>query len=467
MNLNTLFSLLSTILTFGLTAATPPDGSFGRAERFKSGDRVCFIGDSITGGGSYHTYILAFYATRFPAERFEPCNCGVSGDSASGVLRRYDWDIAPHRPSVATVMLGMNDVDRELYVLGKSGQVVEKQRHEALKTHVGNMILLTDRLTRSGSSSILITPSIYDQTMKSERNNNFGVNDALKVCSDSVRQLANAHQYGIVEMHEFMNGVNNAGQAKNPQFSIIGDDRVHPGPVGHLLMAYAFLKAQGMSPTVATISVDATRMTTTSADNCTITNLNSKKDAVGFDCRANALPFPIDDAAKNALNLIPFVRELNQEIIVVTGLSPGQYELLIDGIKVLQCRDTELRDGVNLAVIPVTPQYKQAQQVLDLLNSRAGIISSKLRMIAAVRHFLITRLADQSPEAQSSAIAEKLAENRKNNFTYGVIQLETYLQYASAEAKLEKEAAALLDQAYTINQPLSRHFEIRKTYSNN
>ena len=46
--------------------------------RFKSNDRVAFIGDSITHGGMYLPYIQTFYATGFPigTPAFESGYCG-------------------------------------------------------------------------------------------------------------------------------------------------------------------------------------------------------------------------------------------------------------------------------------------------------------------------------------------------------------------------------------------------------
>ena len=42
-------------------------------------------------------------------------NCGVSGDVTSGVLNRMEEDILINNPSHAVIMLGMNDVYRNLY----------------------------------------------------------------------------------------------------------------------------------------------------------------------------------------------------------------------------------------------------------------------------------------------------------------------------------------------------------------
>ena len=56
--------------------------------QFQKGDRVCFIGDSISHDGAYPSYVYLFYATRFPDRRWEISNAGLGGDKRSGVLER-------------------------------------------------------------------------------------------------------------------------------------------------------------------------------------------------------------------------------------------------------------------------------------------------------------------------------------------------------------------------------------------
>lgn len=82
---------------------------------FKDGDRVCFIGNSITMNGRYHNYIELFYATRFPERKIEFFNCGISGDVAGGMLARMNSDILRHKPNRAVLMVGMNDIGRSQY----------------------------------------------------------------------------------------------------------------------------------------------------------------------------------------------------------------------------------------------------------------------------------------------------------------------------------------------------------------
>jgi lysophospholipase L1-like esterase len=90
-----------------------------KAPPFLAGETVCFLGDSITKGGAYQKLVELFYAVRFPERAITFRNCGVGGDRASAMVGaatfRLEVDVFSHRPSVVTVMLGMNDVERKLY----------------------------------------------------------------------------------------------------------------------------------------------------------------------------------------------------------------------------------------------------------------------------------------------------------------------------------------------------------------
>lgn len=82
---------------------------------FKPGDSWIAVGDSISTNGVHAQNIELFYPTRYPDRLLANTNACIPGDTATGVLRRFDWDIADAKPAVATVMLGMNDVDRGQY----------------------------------------------------------------------------------------------------------------------------------------------------------------------------------------------------------------------------------------------------------------------------------------------------------------------------------------------------------------
>lgn len=80
----------------------------------KNGDRVVFFGDSITEQRLYTTFVETFAVTRYPQLAVDFVHSGWGGDRVSGggggpIDVRLWRDVFAHRPTVVTVMLGMND----------------------------------------------------------------------------------------------------------------------------------------------------------------------------------------------------------------------------------------------------------------------------------------------------------------------------------------------------------------------
>ena len=338
---------------------------------FKSGDRWCAVGDSITHGGGYHANVYLFYATRFPDQRLEVFNCGIGGDSAGGALKRLPDDILVHKPTVASIMLGMNDVGRHLYNKGTGGAQIEEQRKRLVESYTVNMHKLAEGLKSAGVRLIFLTPSIFDQTAVWPAKEDLGfvgpdvvgVNTGLGEMAKRVRDMAREFNAGLVDFYEPMSRINAEQQKLDPAFTLVGKDRVHPGPVGHLVMAYLFLKAQGAPKYVSRVAVDVATGKVTETINGKLENLKADSLAASFTFAANALPFPIDAAARPALKLVKLMEEMNQEQLQIAGLKPGTYELLIDGTAIKTCTAEELAGGINLAEIATTPQYQQAVRV--------------------------------------------------------------------------------------------------------
>ncbi len=168
---------------------------FGSAAPFANGDTVCYVGDSITHGGTYHSIVTLFYATRFPDRAIQYFNCGIGGDRAAAIMSderyRLNVDILAHKPTAATIMLGMNDVNRALYSADKTGEDVEQQKQKALDAYRDSMRKLIESLQKAGARITLIAPSIYDDTAVLENSKgliSLGANAALGKCTDMIRQ---------------------------------------------------------------------------------------------------------------------------------------------------------------------------------------------------------------------------------------------------------------------------------------
>ena len=58
---------------------------------FKANDRIVFLGNSITEGGHYHSYIWLYYMTHFPELPLRIYNGGIGGDCASHMGFRFRY----------------------------------------------------------------------------------------------------------------------------------------------------------------------------------------------------------------------------------------------------------------------------------------------------------------------------------------------------------------------------------------
>src|SRR5205809_2158114 len=80
----------------------------------KDGDRVVFYGDSITDQRLYTVLVETYIVTRFPKLHVTFVHSGWGGDRVTGggggpVDVRLKRDVVAYKPTVMTVMLGMND----------------------------------------------------------------------------------------------------------------------------------------------------------------------------------------------------------------------------------------------------------------------------------------------------------------------------------------------------------------------
>lgn len=364
-------------------------------------------------------------------------------------------------------MLGMNDVGRSLYASESKDKPGNTERQkEAIKRNLENMDKLAAKLNQDGTRIIFITPSLFDQTGNQDIDPQVGVNDALLECADSLKELSMKYNASIVDFNGPMAAINAARQAQDPNFTIVGRDRVHPGPVGHMVMAYLFLKAQGAPSLVSMIEIDASKSVVIRQENCGISGLNSGGE-VSFSVLAQSLPFPVSANAREALVLIPFTEEMNREFLIVTGLKEGAYELSIDGKSVYTGDATSFSEGINLALIEKTPQYQHASVVQKLINEQTVAIRT-LRNIAQVEHGSAFRdLKDDSINARIAhlrQLIEELAKGDAPRKDYMTRLYETYIQNKPREHEVMDIVERLAAEIYRANAPKSRRYSLQFRY---
>lgn len=457
--MKTRIGLLQTVAA-ALLAGAPL--AFG--ETFKDGETVCFLGDSITARGSTQTMISDYYLTRFPERTVRFANAGRSGDSAGGALGRLQEDVIDKKPTSVTIMLGMNDVGRGYYVAEPNEQQKRGQK-QALEGYRANMEKVVARIRAEAHEPKLyfFTPSPFDQTVVLEKNNNQpGCNDGLGKCAAIVRELAAKNNGTVVDSHGPMTALNLEQQKKDPKWTIIGGDRVHPGAPGHLMMAWLFLKAQGAPALVSSVSVDAAANRAAACANAEVTAVAKKSGGVAFTVLEKALPYPIDPAAKPVLELLPVEKDLNQELLSVTGLAAGSYELKIDGAAAGRYSADELAKGISLGFNRATPQAKQAQAVFGLNEQRRNAEAQACSLLNTRRwmqsHYKVN--------VDDPAAVQAHYDSFKDKTEYSAAMALNYIKQWSKYGELRKSVEELEKKVLAARVPAPHAYEVAPVAGN-
>ncbi len=431
---------------------------------FKDNDRVCFVGNSITQSGGFQHFIYLYQITRFPQQKISFYNCGVGGDVSTNMLNRMDEDVFINKPTQLMLMVGMNDVNRPLYSNKPIDASIEQRKKKALDDYLKNAEKIVQRFKAYTPNVTLFKPSIYDQTSTMATENNFGVNDALKICGSYIQLLADKYQTNVVDFWTILNDINTREQQKNPAFTIVGADRIHPGMPGHFIMAYQFLKTRGMPEYVSKITL------TNTGDhgqkeciNAEIKQVKYANGMVSFECKEGSLPFPVQNDVQPALALVPFIKDLNKEMLQINGLEKGSYQLLIDNLLIGSFTGDEFKMGINLALYKNTPQSQQALQVLDsCLKIRQ--LQAQARLLKRVEYRELPNAGRGLPLDSTRVLLAQLLKGKyaNNRYDFNKKLFDDYLTSKPREQEILKTIEKAQAAIYEINQPKSHIFMIRK-----
>jgi alkaline phosphatase D len=460
--------VIRTLLLLALLAQSPllAENKGDSSPLFRNQDTICWVGDSITASGLYHSYIHLYYSTRFPSLHLFFVNCGISGDNASGMMGRLDKDVYSNHPTVVTLSAGMNDVNRNLYSQTNAPTNAPVLQKQAIESYKKNIEKLADSFTKNQLRQIYFTPTIYDEDVESTVESLRGVNGALRECSDFVLQFAKSRNMPAVDFWHPMDELNRKMQKADPKFTLTSKDRVHPGPAGHLLMAYLFLDQTGAPQDVWRLLIDAKFSKVLSQTNCEATGLNSDPKSLTFSNRELALPFPCIPDAKDVFSWVPFDERLNQQILQISHLDEGNYSLQINQAEVGQYSATELEKGINLAINPKTPQSEQSQKIAALCQEHYTL-GNTIRTLRRVemKHLQKVDLTNRTAVEASlnQLIEEKQAQKNDPgaNSGYYIKTAKTYLSEIQREPEMHLRMKAIQDQISSINQSQSYSYSLK------
>ena len=434
---------------------------------FKEGERAVFLGNSITDGGHYHSYIWLYYMTRFPNMPLRILNGGIGGDTAYGMNKRLDGDIFPMKPSVLMVTFGMNDSGYFEYNGDNPKEFGEQKYQESIKNYQQMEKRFKDL---PDTRIVMVGTSPYDETVQLKENVPFKTkNETIKRIVEYQKESAAKNNWEFTDLNAPMVALNQQNQQKDPAFTLCGSDRIHPDNDGHMVMAYLFLKAQGfVGKEVAEMEINANKKQAVNAENCTISNIKKNGKDLSFDYLAEALPYPLDTIARGwgqkkgqaeATKVIPFMDEMNREVLKVTGLK-GDYKLLIDEEEIGIWSGDDLAKGINLAAESKTPQYQQALTVMHL-NEYRWEIERTFREYAWCQFGFFQQQGLLF--ANDRKAIEIMDENvDKNVWLKGRRDMYSKMMLDPVREAREQEMEVLINKIYEVNKPVVRKILLRK-----
>lgn len=382
-----------------LIAATIVSASTAHAAPFflRDGDTVVFMGDSITEGGACTTAVEDYVVTRFPTLSVRFVNSGVGKDKISGgitgdMTERLNRDVAAFKPTVVTMMFGMND---------GAFRAFDQDAYDAFASGYESALSTLKRLVPDARLT-LIQPSPYDEVTRA-RWIGGGYNAVLTRYGDFVSHLAARNGALTVDLNAPVVSDLNAIRSADPDSAgRLFPDRIHPTPAGGLLLAKALLKAWNATPAVSSIAIDAVTGKVATAFNAQIRRL-TLGPALSWDELDAALPMPLPDdpLTRVVIAQTDFNAALNEQTLRVSGLLSRRYRLAIDGKEIAVFNAAELAKGVNLASYS-TPMLAQAEDVHALT-----LAHNSLRMTRWRRVQLLKSATDASGYSQTLASIDR------------------------------------------------------------
>ena len=200
----------------------------------KPGDRVAFLGDSLTKqGGKPNGYVTLFKngLAEHGLEDVDVINAGIGGHKVPDLQKRLDKDVLQHKPTYVVIYIGINDVWHS-----SKGKGTSPEDYEAgLKD-------LIARILAAGAKTILCTPSVIGE--KAEGAN--PLDSMLEQFSAISRKVAAETGTPLLDLRTaFTDHLKNLNP-DDKEKGVLTRDGVHFNDVGNRFVADQMLAALGV-----------------------------------------------------------------------------------------------------------------------------------------------------------------------------------------------------------------------------
>lgn len=217
----------------------------------KKGEKIAFIGDSITAGGARKNGYLTMVMEALNKEglNLSRVAAGKSGHKSNDMLKRLDKDVISKKPQWMTLSCGVNDVWHFKLRLGK-----RTFKGVGLEEYKKNITAIIDKAQAANIKVMVLTSTMIGEDPERELNKNLIPYNAFlrEIAKEKKCLLADLDQ----DMQEALKKIPDAaGKARmfgehNYKRNIknkLTTDGCHMNTLGNAMMAKGILRAFGLS----------------------------------------------------------------------------------------------------------------------------------------------------------------------------------------------------------------------------
>jgi lysophospholipase L1-like esterase len=367
--MKTLTLLLTLTPTLAATLAPLPDNPYFtpfkpttapeyHSSYLQKGDRLAICGDSITEQKMYSRIIETYLTACTPELEITVRQYGWSGERAPGFLNRMTNDVLRFHPTIATTCYGMNDHRYVPYTdaIGEEYRTTSQAIIQSFKHH-------HVRVVQGSAGPVGKMPHWVQSATGTVTDLNLNLLNLRNIDID-LAETENV-RFADVFLPMFVQGFE-AQQQWGTNYMVPGQDGVHPGWAGQTIMAYAFLKAMGLSGEIGTFTVDLAQGTATASSGHQIL----QADKTHITVNSSRYPFCAtgatndDNSIRSGMTLVPFNQDLNRLTLIAKNTTAPTYTVTW-GKTSKTYSATQLQHGINLAADFETNPFSTAFNQLD------------------------------------------------------------------------------------------------------
>lgn len=218
-------------LKWGLMALMVLCPLLGSAQELlvKDGQKIAFLGDSITQGGQgsplgYCQLVIS--GLKANGVNAQMIGAGISGHKSNDMLARLTKDVLDKKPDWMTLSCGVNDVWH-----GERGVPLDKYKE--------NITAIVDQATAAGIKVMILTSTMIGEDQPNANN------QKLAAYNDFLRALAAERKLPLADLNALMQKT--IGEWGPHPGNLLTGDGVHMNTAGNVMMASGVLTGFGLN----------------------------------------------------------------------------------------------------------------------------------------------------------------------------------------------------------------------------